>query len=227
MSTATDPTGWTIAFRNPRANRFTRVAGLDLTWHQAEALAGVYGHLHPDQQVYYMSNATAEAEGRVVEENRGTILVETGRRVKVADREVPGVAEFTETAALPEGITVGDKIRIPSRGLSLTVTEAVFYQAAGLVYAAEVRPVGPGANSILQVLLTPAEYAAALTAPADAAGASQVTADIPQKAIGARGHPPRPAPDFPNNLAKGASGRPALPRRTTGQASRPPARRTR
>jgi hypothetical protein len=224
---APGPTGWTIAFRHPHANRFTRVAGLDLTWHQAVALAGVYGHLHPGQQVYYVSNAKAEAGGRVVEEDQGNILAGTGRRVKVTDREVPGVAELTETAALPEGITVGDQIRIPGQGLSLTVTEAVFYPAANLVYAAEARQTGSGANSILQVLLTPAEYAAARTGPPAMAGAAQVTADIPQTATGARGHSPRPAPDFPDNLAQGAAGRPALPRRRTGQARRTPARRAR
>jgi hypothetical protein len=224
---APDPKGWTIAFRNPHANRFTRVAGLDLTWHHAVALAGVYGHLHPGQQVYYVSNAKAEAGGRVAEEDRGNILAGTGRRVKVTDREVPGVAELTETAALPEGITVGDEIRIPGQGLSLTVTEAVFYPAANLVYAAEARQIGSGANSILQVLLTPAEYAAAVTGPPAMAGAAQVTAEIPQKATGARGHSPLPAPDFPDNLAKGAAASPALPRRRTGQARRPPARRAR
>jgi hypothetical protein len=225
-TTTTDPKGWTIAFRNPRANRFTRVAGLDLTWHQATALADVYGHLHPDQQVYYVSSAKAEAEGRVVEEDRDNILVETGRRVKVADREVPGIAELTETAALPEGITVGDKIRIPGRGLSLTVTEAVFYPDANLVYAAEVHPIGSGANSVLQVLLTPAEYAAAVAGAAAVTGVTQGAADISQKAIGARGHPLRLSADFPDHRAKGTSGRPAAARRTTGQPGRRAPRRT-
>jgi len=215
--TTTDARGWTIAFRNPRANRFIRVAELDLTWHQAVALADVYGHLHPGQQIYYLGNAKAETGGFVCEEDRGNILAETGRRVKVTDREVPGVAELTETAALPDGITVGDKIRPPRLGLPLTVTDAVFYPAANLVYAAEIHNIGSGASTILQVLLTPSEYAAALAVPAAVTGARQVTGDHPETAIGAGGGPPRPCLDFPPSLAKGVPGRPAAPRRTTSQ----------
>jgi hypothetical protein len=54
----------------------------------------------------------------------------------------------------------------------------------------------------------------------------QVIADIPQRAIGARGQPPRPSADFPNNLAKGVPGHHVVPRPATGQPSRPAPGRT-
>lgn len=90
--------GWTIAYRKPRANRFLRV-DLDLSWGEAERLADKVATALPDQQVYYVPNARAEREGYVVDEDRGNILVDSGRRVRVR-----------EGGVLPEGIDV-DSIR--------------------------------------------------------------------------------------------------------------------
>jgi hypothetical protein len=55
--------------------------------------------------------------------------------------------------------------------------------------------------------------------PAETPGVAAVTADTPERAVGSRGQPPRPSPDFPSDLAEGVPGREGGPRRTTGQPS--------
>ena len=93
---------WTLAYRNPRANRFQRVTNWEGTWHQARELAGKLMEAQPALQVYYVQSAASEA--REVEylaeqvrtgsmdqhlanqylEDHGNILVaETRRRVRM------------------------------------------------------------------------------------------------------------------------------------------------
>jgi hypothetical protein len=93
---------WTLAYRNPRANRFQRVTNWSGTWHQAYYLAQALGQERPDLQVYYVTTQQAEneqnlrlacevAEGKIslelahsYLEDHGNILVaETRRRVRM------------------------------------------------------------------------------------------------------------------------------------------------
>ena len=50
--------------------------------------------------------------------------------------------------------------------------------------------------------------------------------DTPENVIGIQDQPPHPSRDLPGDPARGAAGRPAARRRTTGQAGRPAPRRT-
>jgi hypothetical protein len=93
---------WTLAYRNPRANRFQRVTNWSGTWHQAYYLAQALGQERPDLQVYYVTTEQSEHEQRVrltaevhdgkisldlamsYLEDHGNILVaETRRRVRM------------------------------------------------------------------------------------------------------------------------------------------------
>jgi hypothetical protein len=77
---------WTIAYRNPRANRFVRVSDFAGTWQEAHDAAGVFAEAHTGLQVYYVPTADAEAAGYGYAEDHGTVLVDSGRRVKMIDR---------------------------------------------------------------------------------------------------------------------------------------------
>lgn len=87
---------WTIAFRNPRANRFRRVTNWNGTWDQASELARAYVTLNPQLQVWVTTTKEAEDAGHTVEEDRGTIMVESGRRVKVIDNAELSARELAE-----------------------------------------------------------------------------------------------------------------------------------
>lgn len=95
-------TTWTLAYRNPRANRFQRVTNWSGTWHQAYYLAAKLMEAQPALQVYYVQTQRSEQEqaARMNQEVRlgrmdvalaseyladhGNILVaETKRRVRV------------------------------------------------------------------------------------------------------------------------------------------------
>lgn len=78
-------TSWTIAHRKPSANRIVRVGGIALTWDEARTLAAQLGHVRPDLQVYYVPTLAAEVAGYVVAEDRGNILMHTGKRVRMVD----------------------------------------------------------------------------------------------------------------------------------------------
>jgi predicted nucleic acid-binding protein len=83
--TKTEGATWTIAYRKPRANRFLRIGSWSGTWTQANALAGLFAEANPELEVYYTSSHAAEVAGRVVEEDRGNILVSSGKRVRIVD----------------------------------------------------------------------------------------------------------------------------------------------
>ena len=93
---------WTLAYRNPRANRFQRVTNWSGTWHQAYYLAAKLIEAQPALQVYYVQTQQSEQEqaARMNQEVRlgrmdvalageyladhGNILVaETKRRVRM------------------------------------------------------------------------------------------------------------------------------------------------
>jgi hypothetical protein len=79
---------WTIAYRNPRANRFQRVTDLAVTWVDATAWALAISIVHPELEVWYVT--TAERESTYVgdhpcAEDVANILVPSGKRVRVFD----------------------------------------------------------------------------------------------------------------------------------------------
>lgn len=112
---------WTLAYRNPRANRFQRVTNWSGTWHQARELAAKLLEAQPALQVYYVQSAASElaetkrlaqevANGRMTSElayayleDHGNVLVaETKRRVRMFETgtlspellaQVPNAAE--------------------------------------------------------------------------------------------------------------------------------------
>lgn len=103
-ATTTAPAAhWTVAYRKPRANRFLRV-DLALTWDQARAVAAALVEAMPGFEVFYTTTAAAEASGYVTPEDRGNILVESGRRIAVREGgELPAavadrLAEITAEA---------------------------------------------------------------------------------------------------------------------------------
>lgn len=81
---------WTLAYRKPRANHFRRVANWRGTWHQARELTGTFLEANPGLEAWYVPTADVE---RIDEADRGNILVESGRRVKMR-----------ETGTLPDEI---------------------------------------------------------------------------------------------------------------------------
>lgn len=121
-------TTWTLAYRNPRANRFQRVVNWSGTWHQAYYLAQVLGETRPDLQVYYVQTQQSEndqnlrlacevAEGKIslelahsYLEDHGNILIsETRRRVRMfetgalTEQELARVMDADEAKARYEG----------------------------------------------------------------------------------------------------------------------------
>lgn len=97
--TATLTTTWTIAYRKPRANRFQRVANWEGTWAQAREVAQAFAVAHPDLQVYYVPSAASDAAEWSAPEDRGNVLVDSGRRVRI--RETGALTE-AELAAVPD-----------------------------------------------------------------------------------------------------------------------------
>ena len=75
---------WTVAWRNPRANRFLR-ADLGMTWTQAHDLAGELAAAHPELQVFYTTNALSETDGHTNADDAGNIMVDSGRRIRIVD----------------------------------------------------------------------------------------------------------------------------------------------
>lgn len=76
---------WTLAYRKPKANRFERVANWDGTWAQAREVAGLFAEANPGLQVFYVPSAASDASGHTFHEDRGNILTDTGRRVKIRE----------------------------------------------------------------------------------------------------------------------------------------------
>jgi hypothetical protein len=81
---------WTIAYRKPRANKFHRVTDWSGTWREAYEMANRFAKLYPGMQVYYVSTLSAEEAGDVVPEDRGNVMVDSGKRI-----------QMTETGKLP------------------------------------------------------------------------------------------------------------------------------
>lgn len=84
-SSDTDRTGWTIAYRKPRANRFQRASDWSGTWQEATRMAAEFIARNPGMQVYYTSTRQAELSGKVCAEDIGNILTDTGRRVRIVE----------------------------------------------------------------------------------------------------------------------------------------------
>lgn len=95
--TTMNPTTWTLAYRKPTANRFQRVTNWSGTWSQAQELARSFAQAHPELQVWYVPSAASEENG--CEEDRGNVLTDTGRRVRI--RETGSLTE-AELAMVPD-----------------------------------------------------------------------------------------------------------------------------
>lgn len=112
--TKAERANWTIAYRKRTANRFLRVATWSGTWSQAYGMARLFAQAHPELEVYYTSNAQAEAEGFVCEEDRGNMLVDSGRRVRIVetDAELPAemIARIPAAAVAAERWADGDEV---------------------------------------------------------------------------------------------------------------------
>jgi hypothetical protein len=88
-------TTWTLAYRNPRANRFQRVTNWSGTWHQAHELASIFGQANPGLQVWYTTTLATEqrqaaeiAAGTLrpdYAEDHGNIMLDSGKRIRVFD----------------------------------------------------------------------------------------------------------------------------------------------
>lgn len=105
--TSTERANWTIAYRKRTANRFLRVSTWAGTWSQAVGMARLFGEANPDLEVYYTSSRTAEIEGFVIEEDRGNILVDSGRRVRIAETDIELPAEMI--ARIPNAETARER----------------------------------------------------------------------------------------------------------------------
>ena len=92
--TSTERANWTIAYRKRTANRFLRVSTWSGTWSQAHGMARLFGQAHPELDVYYTSDRSAEVEGFVIEEDVRNILVDSGRRVRIVETDVELPAEM-------------------------------------------------------------------------------------------------------------------------------------
>lgn len=89
ISTAGRQTGlWTVAWRvNRPGHRIVRAQNWTGTWAEARELAGLLVELagKDELQVWYVGSAHAERTGYVHEEDRGNLLLDGGRRVKLWD----------------------------------------------------------------------------------------------------------------------------------------------
>lgn len=75
---------WTIAYRNPRANKFHRVTDWSGTWDEAEKMASRFGIAHPELQVWYVTTLATELANENPEDV-ANIRVDSGRRVRVTE----------------------------------------------------------------------------------------------------------------------------------------------
>lgn len=111
--TSTERANWTIAYRKRTANRFVRVSNWSGTWSQAVGMCALYSQAHPELEVWYISNASAERDGFVCEEDRGNILTDRGSRVRIVEGgEVPAemIARIPAAAVARERWLDGDEI---------------------------------------------------------------------------------------------------------------------
>jgi hypothetical protein len=90
---------WTLAFRNPRANRFRRVTDWGGSWDEAQKMSGAAVTAHPELEIWYVPSLAAEQSGYSCEEDRGNILANTGRRVRMVDDAV--LADVVPPGAQP------------------------------------------------------------------------------------------------------------------------------
>ena len=114
--TSTERANWTIAYRKRTANRFLRVSNWSGTWSQAVGMCALYSAAHPELEVWYISDRSAEVEGFVPEEDVRNLLVESGRRVRIVEGgEVPAVmiARIPVAAVARERWIDGDPIAEP------------------------------------------------------------------------------------------------------------------
>lgn len=93
---------YTLAFRKGSANHFKRANNWTGTWAQARELARIFQNANPGLEVWYV--AAADSEG-THEEDRGNILTDKGKRIKMRETgvlspeilaQVPGATEAQE-----------------------------------------------------------------------------------------------------------------------------------
>lgn len=78
-------TAWTVAYRKPHANRFLRADNFAGTWDEASDLGRAFAARHLDLEVWTVPTADCDTDDRTVPEDRGNILVGTGRRVRILE----------------------------------------------------------------------------------------------------------------------------------------------
>jgi hypothetical protein len=143
--TTVEPKTWTIAYRRRTANRFQRVTNWSGTWAEAREMAGAFGELYPDLQVWYTMTAAHEqaetirlaakvASGeydqefadRYLEDHRN-IMVDSGKRIAIR-----------ETGNLPAELLDADAMKVAGEMLTPTVP-AFSTWIACLDWAGDVR----------------------------------------------------------------------------------------
>lgn len=110
---------WTIAYRNPRANRFVRDASWEGTWAQAYDLACRLAEAHPELQIFYVPTLASEIEHAeyrpdLYGDDVANILVDSGRRVRVIEGgpiDPPSATENASMAPAPKRLVIGRRMR--------------------------------------------------------------------------------------------------------------------
>lgn len=83
-----EPCGWTVAYRKSKhANHFKRLP-LQMTWQEAVDLSVVILHLYPElSSVWYVPTRQAELTDSVCKEDKGNVLAESGKRIRMIDTD--------------------------------------------------------------------------------------------------------------------------------------------
>jgi hypothetical protein len=101
---------WTVAYRTTRNRGVFHRVSLELTWHQAVDMA-TYLVRVLDTAVWYVPNRQAELDGWTAIEDVQNVMVDSGRRVRIAEDGVlpfdtnPPVALWSEASGTPDPVS--------------------------------------------------------------------------------------------------------------------------
>jgi hypothetical protein len=109
---ATEAANWTIVYRKPRANHFTRTADWSGSWAEAADYAQEFATAHAAEnlQVFYTVTRDADEASRASHAARygedhpdfGNILTDSGKRVRILDKvSDPRLTPFAASQASP------------------------------------------------------------------------------------------------------------------------------
>lgn len=165
-ATGDEPKDWTIAYRRRTGNVFHRVTNWAGTWAEAREMAGAFGELNPDLQVWYTTTAAHEARevaelpARIAAgvavglmsqdladsylEDHGNIMVDSGKRVKVRDNGLlPAELLDADLMKVAGELNASSRIR---KGHGITTTDAKHRMASPREcrdYAQQIRESSP------------------------------------------------------------------------------------